>query len=63
VARYHTREEAALAGYSPGAMARVISVEMIDERRAIVTVDTEPSHPMECDCRRDGLWSEWSACH
>jgi hypothetical protein len=64
-AGWSTPEEAALSGYSPGAAARVASVEMIDEHHAIVTVDTVPSHRMACDCRRDrdGLWREWSAGH
>jgi hypothetical protein len=62
---WSTPEEAALSGYSLGAAARVASVDMIDEQHAIVTVDTVPSHQMECDCRRDrdGLWREWSASH
>ena len=60
---YASPEEAALSGFSPGARARVVAVEMIDEWHAVVTVDTEPSHPIQSECHRDqaGLWTEWSA--
>jgi hypothetical protein len=50
-----TPEEAALLGYSPRAHARVISVQMTDERNATVIVDTEPSRPVISTCQ---LWDD-----
>jgi hypothetical protein len=63
VTDYATPEEAALSGFSPGAEARVVSVEMIDEWHAKVVVETVPSHPITSDVRRDrsGRWTEWSS--
>ena len=60
---YATPQEAALGGFSPGAEARVLSVEMIDEWRAVVAVDTVPSHPIRCAVHRNrsGRWTEFSA--
>ena len=56
---HETPEAAALAGYSPSMRARVIRAEPGDyENSMIVTVDTEPSHPLGVFCVRhdDGLW-------
>jgi hypothetical protein len=63
VVDYATPGEAALSGYSPGAQAYVLSVEMIDEWHAHVVVETVPSHPVTCDVHRDenGRWSEFSS--
>jgi len=63
VTDYATPEEAALSGFSPGAEARVLSVEMIDDWYAKVVVDTVPSHPITSVVHRDrsGRWTEFSA--
>jgi len=60
---YATPEEAALSGFTPGAEAHVVSVEMIHNWHARVVVDTVPSHPITSDVHRDlrGRWTEWSA--
>jgi hypothetical protein len=65
VGGYDTPEEAALSGYSPGAKAFVVSVEMLDPSRARVVVDSVPSHPITSTCSRDpddGRWDEgWAS--
>jgi hypothetical protein len=59
---YATAEEAALSGYSRGAVARVVSVREVMHADMIeateVIVDTVPSHPMSVICVRqpDGRW-------
>jgi len=53
-------EDAALAGYSAGARARVVRVRLVDPTNARVVIDTEPSHPVTVYCRRFGnLWYDW----
>jgi hypothetical protein len=56
---YETPEEAALAGWPPTALARVVRVEKKAEDRADVIVDTDPRYFMRAQCRRyGGLWYE-----
>ena len=60
---YATPEEAALSGYTRGAKAFVVSVEMLDPQTARVIVDMEPHHPVTSFCLldSDGLWVEGQA--
>ena len=53
---FATPEEAALAEWrgSPSADVQVISVEYLDENRAVVITDTHPSHPMRSYFTRSG---------
>jgi hypothetical protein len=54
---FPTPEEAALAGYSPVARARVLRVERLNDSFVHVIIDTEPSHTMRVYCERfDGYW-------
>jgi hypothetical protein len=63
VGEYATPEQAALSGYSPGAKAFVVSVEMIDPETARVAVDMVPHHPVTSICLldTDGRWVEGQA--
>jgi hypothetical protein len=49
---FDTPEEAALAGWSASAKPVLICSAMESSDRAIVCVDTEPSHPMKVQCVR-----------
>ena len=57
---FETPEDAAVASYSPGAEATVVSVEMVNDWFARIVVDTVPSHPMDVTCLRlpSGRWVE-----
>jgi hypothetical protein len=59
-AAFPTPEQAALSGYSLAAKARVrASAVSAELGRAVVIVDTEPTHPIEVDCIRAGSgWAE-----
>jgi len=57
---YLSPEEAALAGWEPGAKARVLRTEGVSPTEVDVIVDTEPTHPMRVHCRLEGgLWRFW----
>lgn len=51
---FDTPEDAALSGWPPPAMARVIDLRFENPSRARVLIDTTPSHPMLVTCDRDG---------
>jgi hypothetical protein len=60
---FATPEEAALAGYSPGAEAFVVSTTLHNPWHATVVIDTVPSHPITSDvhCDMRGRWAECSS--
>jgi hypothetical protein len=56
---HDTPEDAALSGWGPEWQARAIETRYESADRAVVLVDTTPSHPMEVICERiDGKWVE-----
>jgi hypothetical protein len=58
-AGFSSPEAAALSGYNGSEGAHVLRIDVINENRVDVIMDTEPSHPMTIHCDREGdLWYE-----
>lgn len=63
VGGFSTPEDAAVASFPDAAKARAVRVEFVSDDRAVVTVDTEPSHPMQVFCERStGTWVATGDC-